>query len=438
MSNQYQTSEIKTTLREIVESTPVLDIHTHLFPPAFGDLSLWGIDQMLAYHYLIAETFQYPGVTYDKFWAAPTTEQADWIWDQLFVERSPLSEACRGVVTTLNSLGLDARQQDLKSLRGWFAEQNPNQFLDRCMELAGVSHIGMTNSPFDETERGFWENGVEVDDRFVAALRLDPLLLDWRNASVILRDLGYDVETDLHMLSVREDTLNEVRRFLKEWADKINAKYVMVSLPPDFTFPSEEPSSHLLIEAVLPFCEARNLPFAMMMGVRRQVNPQLRLAGDGVERSDLMALRHLCERHPQNRFLVTALSQENQQELCVLARKFANLHLFGCWWFMNTPSLMEDMTRMRLELLGPSFTMQHSDARIVDQLIYKWKHTREVLVKVLLDKYADLEKSGWTAQRADIERDVKALLGGSFLEFCQAEEPVTTNDGAVPYGVRNL
>jgi hypothetical protein len=99
---------------------------------------------------------------------------------------------------------------------------------------------------------------------------------------------------------------------------------------------------------------------------------------------------------------------------------------------------MEDMTRMRLELLGPSFTMQHSDARIIDQLIYKWKHTREVLIKVLLDKYGDLEKSGWMPQRADIECDVKALFGGSFLEFCQAKEPVPTGDGAVPYGVRNL
>lgn len=433
-----QISDINNTLRQVVESTPVLDIHTHLFPPAFGDLSLWGIDQMLTYHYLIAETFQYPGTSYDKFWSASITEQADWIWDQLFVKRSPLSEACRGVVTTLNSLGLDARQQDLKSLRGWFAEQQPDQFLDRCMELAGVSQIGMTNSPFDDAESVFWENGANVDDRFVAALRLDPLLLDWLNASQQLRDWGYDVETDLHVLSLREGTMNEVRRFLADWSEKINAAYVMVSLPPDFEFPSEEPSTHLLIEAVLPHCAERNLPFAMMMGVRRQVNPQLRLAGDGVERSDLLPLRHLCERHPQNKFLVTALSQENQQELCVLARKFANLHLFGCWWFMNTPSLMEDMTRMRMELLGPSFTMQHSDARIVDQLIYKWKHTREVMIKVLLDKYADLNRSGWTLQRADIERDVKALFGGAFQEFCQAEEPVPIGEDAVPYGVQKL
>jgi len=427
---------IESQVRQVVESTPVFDIHTHLFPPSFGNLSLWGIDQLLTYHYLIAEVFQYPGITYDRFWAASITEQADWVWEQLFVKRSPISEACRGVVTTLNSLGLDARQQDLTSLRKWFAEQDGDQFLDRCMELAGVSHIGMTNSPFDDEERGFWEKGTPADERFVAALRLDPLLLDWRAASEQMRDWGYDVETDLHMLSVRENTMNEVRRFLAEWTDKINARYAMISLPPDFEFPADEPATHLLLEAVLPFCEERNLAFAMMMGVRRQINPQMKLAGDGVGRSDLLALRHLCERHPGNKFMVTALSQENQQELCVLATKFPSLHIFGCWWFMNTPSLMEDMTRMRIELLGTGFTMQHSDARIVDQLIYKWKHTREVLIKVLLDKYQDLIAVGWTPTIEEIERDAKALLGGSFDEFTQKR--IVVKEEEIPYGARNL
>lgn len=429
---------LEAQVRQVVEATPVFDIHTHLFPPAFGDLSLWGIDQLLTYHYLIAETFQYPGVSYDRFWAAPITDQADWIWNQLFVERSPLSEACRGVITTLNSLGLDTRQQDLASLRTWFAEQNPDQFLDRCMELAGVSQVGMTNSPFDEKEYAFWERGVTHDDRFVAALRLDPLLLNWLNASEQLRDWGYDVETDLHLLSVREDTMNHVRRFLADWTKKIDASYMMISVPPDFKYPVDEPATHILLEAVLPFCAEHNMPFALMMGVRRQINPHLHMGGDGVERSDLHALRNLCEQFPQNKFITTVLSQENQQELCVLARKFSNLHVFGCWWFMNTPSLMEQTTRMRLELLGPSFTMQHSDARIIDQLIYKWKHTREVLAKVLFDKYTDLSLAGWTPQRADIERDVKALLGGSFEEFCRAEEAVPAGQTVVPYGVRQL
>jgi hypothetical protein len=80
--------------------------------------------------------------------------------------------------------------------------------------------------------------------------------------------------------------------------------------------------------------------------------------------------------------------------------------------------LIDDITRMRLELLGVSFTAQHSDARVLDQIIYKWDHTRRVLIKVLAEKYADLVTAGWEPTAVEIERDVKELLGGAFLNFC--------------------
>ena len=42
---------------EAISGTPVFDIHTHLSPPEFGDFCLWGIDELVRYHYLIAELF---------------------------------------------------------------------------------------------------------------------------------------------------------------------------------------------------------------------------------------------------------------------------------------------------------------------------------------------------------------------------------------------
>jgi hypothetical protein len=199
----------------------------------------------------------------------------------------------------------------------------------------------------------------------------------------------------------------------------------MVSLPPTFAFPDSANDSigqntacaQILENAVLPFCRERKLPLALMIGVQRAVNPNLRMAGDGVGRSDLGALQNLLQRFPDNKFLVTVLARENQQELCVLARKYSNLHIFGCWWFMNTPSLVAETTRMRLELLGLSFTAQHSDARVIDQVIYKWDHTRAVLAEVLIGKYTDLAMTGWAPKPAEIERDVKGLLGGAFESF---------------------
>ena len=72
---------------------------------------------------------------------------------------------------------------------------------------------------------------------------------------------------------------------------------------------------------------------------------------------------------------------------------------------------------MRLELLGPSFTPQHSDARVLEQLIYKWAHTRVVLQDVLTDNYVQLAAAGRPPTRAEIAHDVAGWLGGHGWEF---------------------
>jgi hypothetical protein len=400
----------------IVANTPVFDIHTHLYDPAFKELLLWGIDELLVYHYLVAEAFRYLEVPYEKFWALPQTRRAELIWNALFVQHSPLSEACQGVLTTLNLLGIDARKRDLPALRRWFAKQNVEKHLTRCLELAKIGKICMTNSPFDDLERPVWEKGFRRDARFVAALRVDPLLLAWSDTAKRLSKWGYKAGSSLSV-----PVISEVRRFLADWTTRIQAKYLMVSLPPDFRFPATNPCVELIEMAVLPHCREFGLPFALMLGVKRAVNPALRLAGDGVGLADLQSLQNLCAGFPENKFLVTALPRENQHELCVLARKFRNLHVFGCWWFTNVPHVVEEMTRMRLELIGLSVTPQHSDARVLDQLVYKWTHFREILARVLVDKYAALSRARWEPTTAEIQRDVNDLLGGAFERFCQTK-----------------
>jgi hypothetical protein len=147
------------------------------------------------------------------------------------------------------------------------------------------------------------------------------------------------------------------------------------------------------------------------------VNPDLGDAGDMLGRADIGSLTDLLRAFPQNRFFVTMLARENQHELAVAARKFGNLMVFGCWWFVNNPSLIDEITRMRMELLGTSFIPQHSDARVLDQLIYKWDHSRAVIADVLVDKYADLVAAGWRVTCSAIERDVRHLLRDNFEAF---------------------
>ena len=396
----------------IVQATPVHDIHTHLYDPAQGELLLWGIDELLVYHYLVSEASRQMEVSLERFWSATRQEQADWVWKTLFIDHSPVSEACRGVLTTLNQLGLDPRNNDLPRLRTWYAAQKPDRFIDLVMEKANLASICMTNSPFDPVERPTWDRGFTRDPRFVAALRIDPLLVAWPETSDWLRTQGYAVTRDLN-----PQTLGEVRRFLADWTARIDSRYCMVSLPPSFAWPADSDIARLIEGAVLPHCRDHGQAFALMMGVKRAVNPRLRMAGDGVGCADLGALQALCAAHPENRFLVTCLARENQHELVVLARKFPNLHPFGCWWFTNTPQLIREITTMRLELLGTSFTPQHSDARVLDQVLYKWQHSRALLTEVLSEKYAAVAAAGWAVTDAEIQRDVSELLGGGFQRF---------------------
>ena len=406
--------ELRATIGRAMDRAKITDIHTHLYAPCFGDLLSWGIDELLTYHYLIAEFFLKSDLPYESFWKLSKKEKADAIWKALFIDASPVSEACRGVVTVLNALGLDVGKRDLASYRKFFAGQSRDAYIDVVFRKAGIQDCVMTNDPFDDAERPVWLSGYKEDPRFKAALRIDPVLLGWGKAWKRLHDLGYKTE---HRLTPK--TLKEIQRFFREWATRTGALYVGVSLPPTFMMPEKDETAQILERALLPICEELNLPLALMIGVKRQVNPQLKMAGDGMGRGSVEAVEHLCSAFPKNKFMVTMLSRENQHQLCVAARKFRNLLVFGCWWFVNNPSIIEEMTRERLELLGTSMIPQHSDARVIDQVLYKWGHSKRIIGDVLAAKYGDLLASGWALEEREVQRDVDGLLGGNFWSFLE-------------------
>jgi hypothetical protein len=406
-------AELRREVEAIVKRTQVIDIHTHLFAPAFGKLGLWGIDDLLTYHYLIAELFRSSKTAPESFWRMSKTEQADLIWKTLFVENSPLSEAAQGIITVLSAFGLDPCASDLREARAFFRSQQLPEHLDRVFDLAHISDVVMTNDPFDEREARVWESDADMEKRFHAALRMDALLNDWPNTAARLAHSGYRIEDS----GLSSKTVTEVRRFLDKWIERMRPLYMAVSLPDDFVFPDVDIRDRIIREVVLPTAREHRLPFAMMIGVRRSVNPSLRSAGDGVGRADVKAVERICAENADVRFLATFLSRENQHELCVAARKFSNLLPFGCWWFLNNPSIISEITRERIELLGTSFIPQHSDARILEQLIYKWKHSRRVIAESLSESYERLLLAGRAVTRAEIERDVARLFSGNFREW---------------------
>jgi len=405
-------SELRSAVARAIRETPLTDIHTHLYPPNFGGLLLRGVDDLLTYHYLAAETLRCAAVPPSRFWAMPKREQGDLVWRTLFIERSPLSEAARGVLTTLKLHGLDPNSRDLTAWRRHFESLDARAHTDIVFNAANVKTVIMTNDPFDHAERELWLKQGNSDRRFRADLRIDCLLNDWPAAQRTLQILGYAVSAEPDAA-----TSAEVHRFLTEWATRLDALYLAASLEPAFRMPDAGTRGRLIAECVLPVCRELGLPLAMMIGVNRQANPALRMAGDSLGKADIRSVEYLCSNFPDNKFLVTMLSRENQHELCVAARKFRNLLIFGCWWFLNTPSMIEEITAMRLELLGTGFVPQHSDARVLDQLLYKWEHSRAVIADVLCRKYRGLLDTGWRINDDDIRRDAARLLGGEFWSF---------------------
>jgi hypothetical protein len=398
-------AQIPSVVGEVLGTTPVIDIHTHLYPPAFGKLGLWGIDELLTYHYLEAELFRSSSIKPHQYWLLSKREQAEAIWQALFVENTPVSEATRGVIAVLQAFHLPIDRSDLAEARSFFEDQPFESHIQRVLEIAGVNVVVMTNDPLDAQEVPLWLNGVTSSRQFRAALRLDRILCAWPAHWQVLASQGYKV--DEHAAG---KSPSEVRRFLVDWQKRMHPIYMAVSLPDTFVYPEETASNRLLKEAVLPACRELDIPLSLMIGVRRQANPALRLAGDAVGRADLRALEYLCREFPDNRFLVSVLSRENQHELCVYARKFSNLMPFGCWWFLNNPSIVEEITRERLEMLGTSFIPQHSDARVLEQVIYKWTNTRRTMTRILSDTYRLLSQDGRGVTRIDIQRDVTRLF----------------------------
>ncbi len=406
------TQDLLSAVTEELAATRIIDMHTHLFKPSLGAVGLWGIDELVTYHYLEAELFRSKDISPNQYWALSKREQADLIWRTLFVENQPVSEATRGVIAVLQAFGLPTDSVDLSEARNFFSSQTLEAHIAKVFQLAGISEAVMTNDPLDEVEAPLWRDSAP-HPLFHAVLRLDRVLEKWPGHWQQLQSKGYRVEKNL-----TPATVAEIRRFLADWCAAMKPVYMAVSLADDFHFPEDSIRSQLLKEAVLPACREFAIPLSLMIGVRRQVNPAIRLAGDGVGRADLRALETLCAEFPHNRFLVSLLSRENQHELCVYARKFSNLMPFGCWWFLNNPSIVEEITRERIEMLGMSFIPQHSDARVLEQVIYKWRNTRRTMAPILANSYALLVEDGRPVTREQIRQDLQRLFRTNFQTFC--------------------
>ena len=175
-----------------------------------------------------------PEIMYSK----SREEQAEIIWKELFVNRLPLSEACRGVLTVLNKFGLNDEivSRDLTKIRAFYnsfksrGEAGATDFCELAFKISGIRYAIMTNVPFDENEVRCWRpNTKNFSPRFRSALRVDPLLAgNWEELSKVVKLSGYPVSVE------------GAKQYLRDWCKTINPEYLMASTPKTFAVKEKE------------------------------------------------------------------------------------------------------------------------------------------------------------------------------------------------------
>ena len=67
-SSAIPSDQIRAAVERELNAIPFIDIHTHLFMPSLGSIGLWGIDELITYHYLEAELFRSRDIQPAAWW----------------------------------------------------------------------------------------------------------------------------------------------------------------------------------------------------------------------------------------------------------------------------------------------------------------------------------------------------------------------------------
>ena len=380
-------NQIKFYTEKFVNSTPIFDIHTHLFPSKFKKFYNVGLVKLLNYHYLKAELFSLGKIKIDNFNKLNDNSKAKIIWNNLFLNRYPLSTATQGVLKILRVYGVnDVNQKFEKILK----ITNENQLSeDDIFKITNIKQVVMTNNPFDKKERFILNSNK--DSNYLPSIRIDDLFVDHKS------------NRQIYSLKSLED--NER---LKKIINEIQS-IIRLNKPSYFSLSSEnfdEFKNDQFFNIFFRLLRKSNTPMMLLIGVKRGVNKLYNDAGDGIGILNLDNLEKILRNFPKNKFLVSCLDFKDQFRLNVLARKFQNLKIVGFWWFNNNESIIENLLKQRFELLGDNFILQHSDARILDQLVYKWLDFKSIYIKVMVQKCHKLLSHGYKIKTIDLEKKI--------------------------------
>lgn len=404
--------ELKKVVSKEVENIWIVDPHAHVFPEGFKNSLVWGIDELLTDNHLVSEYLEFNVVDKAEFTLLPKEQQANLIWKTLFVDNSPVSEKQMGIIYILSKLGIDTSSKDLNEIRKYFKNINLQEHIDKVLKVARVKEVVMINDPLNQKDREIWETVGNTDERFKSALSLDMLLNSYKDSYKKLREIGYEVNNRLD-----ERSLKEIKKYLTDWVKKTGALYLSGVMPPDFFLPASYQREKIMKHCILPVCKEFNLPFVMIIGIKRGNNTKSGEFTDSVAKGRVAAVEYMCRTYPENKFIITMAARENQYELINATKRFKNLYIFGCGSYLSGLNLIEETIKLRVEGLGLAFIPQYSDAKVLEQLIYKWGFIRKIVADILIERYKTLMKLGWAITEKEIKRDIETLFNNNFMRM---------------------
>ena len=255
---------ISNKLLNIINSAPIFDLHTHLFPPKHEGYFLLGFKNLLNYHYLIAELLTATNIDASTFYSYNDEKKASIIWNELFEKRTPVSEACAGVLSILKELNIEINKKSFLSICDEYDKKIQSD--KNIFELSNVSSLVMTNNPFDLDEWSLFNTNDWDKKIYLASLRLDDLILDYDETLKKAKDQTSNQE-------------NTIVNYLEKCYSQSNPVYAAISLNLE-TFNTILEDS--MWRDILVWLESKKLPLSLMLGVKRAVNKDFGLAGDGI------------------------------------------------------------------------------------------------------------------------------------------------------------
>jgi len=397
--NEYKSTFSR--LKTWVDSVPLVDVHCHINGehPAAEDPK-----EVVFYHYIVTELTS-AGMPREAL-------SPDLSFEEVMRRTLPYFKLIRNTSTywclmkMLRDLygfeGDEINENNWKDLRDAIISRTKEKdWYKRILTEKTKLRKGFLTFRHDEETPKYDPNF------FVGALRIEPLISRLNQDDI--RGLEQSVNASIESI----DDFEEAFSLLFKKFPKCVA--VTASVLPEETFvetskvEAEEPLkkrlsgldlsasemrnvSSFAMGCALSLAEEHDLPFQLMVGVRRPVAgaspPDYAIAG--FETRALVSLCPLIHRFRNVNFDIFLANRVQSHELTVIAKNYPNVFVSGYWWYTFYPDIIEQILRERLQMLprnkiGGFF----SDAYVVEWTYAKASMVRLQLAKVLAEMVED-------------------------------------------------